>query len=119
MNVVWHKIWRDLARNKARTLLAALSIAAGVLTFGLAFGAHDVMQARIAEDGRTTMPAHITFRGGTFGRTTFDQETVEAVLRDPGVADAAGETSVPFRWMRRSASTGWNCWTVIGLSSAQ
>lgn len=108
MNMIWRKVWRDLALkgNRARTLLAVLSIAAGVFAVGLALGANGVMHARLEADRQATQPAHITFRGGTFGRDTFDQETVDAVLREPGVADAAGVTNIPFRW-KLEGETGW------------
>jgi putative ABC transport system permease protein len=48
MNILWRKIWNDLAENKLRTFLASLSIAAGVLSLGLAFGARDLTKTRIA-----------------------------------------------------------------------
>ena len=34
MSVIWYKFWSDLWYNKARTLLAVLSIAAGVFAIG-------------------------------------------------------------------------------------
>lgn len=98
MNVIWRKLWRDIAHSKARTLLAVLSIAAGVFALGLALGALDVMQALIDADDRATRPAHITFRGGAFGQDTFDGDLVAAAARKPGVLDAEGEAYLPFRW---------------------
>jgi hypothetical protein len=54
---ILRKVWGDLARNKARTLLAVLSIAAGVFALGLAFGAlrghaglHQQDKARVFSD---------------------------------------------------------------------
>jgi ABC-type lipoprotein release transport system permease subunit len=54
---ILRKVWGDLARNKARTLLAVLSIAAGVFALGLAFGAlrghaglHQQDEARVFSD---------------------------------------------------------------------
>ena len=38
MGVLWHKVWFDLWHNKTRTLLAVLSIAAGVFAVGAMFG---------------------------------------------------------------------------------
>ena len=35
MGVTWYKIWRDLAHNKARTLLVVLSISVGVFAMGI------------------------------------------------------------------------------------
>lgn len=38
MGLIWRKVWSDLWHQKARTLLAALSIAAGVFTVGATAG---------------------------------------------------------------------------------
>ena len=50
MNVVRRKIWRDLTRNKARTLLVALSTAVGVFALGLVFGLSHILRTRMAQD---------------------------------------------------------------------
>jgi putative ABC transport system permease protein len=95
MTVTWHKIWRDLVHrgNRARTILAVLSTAVGVFALGLVFGLSGVMQTRMVEVHRGTIPAHITFWGGPFS-----QETIDTMLREPDVIDAEGETSTSFRW---------------------
>jgi putative ABC transport system permease protein len=41
MSVIWHKVWSDLWHHKVRTLLAVLSIAAGVFALGAIFGMID------------------------------------------------------------------------------
>jgi len=43
MGVIWNKIWFDLWNNKTRTVLAVLSIAAGVFAVGAIFGMSDMM----------------------------------------------------------------------------
>ena len=91
--MVWSKVWRDLARNKARTSLVVLSTAASVFALGLVFGLSGVLRARIMESHRAAVPAHITFWGGPFS-----PDTVDAVQREPGVAAAEGETATSFRW---------------------
>ena len=45
MGVLWDKVWFDLWHRKARTLLAVLSIAAGVFAIGAIFGLTDQMLA--------------------------------------------------------------------------
>jgi len=101
MSIIWHKVWRDLAHNKIRTLLVVLSTAVGVFALGLVFGVSDVLCARMTEDHRATIPAHITFWVGMF-----DQDVVDAMLREPGVADAEGETYTSFRW-KLEGETDW------------
>ena len=41
MSVLWDKVWFDFWQHKARTLLAVLSIAAGVFAIGTIFGLVD------------------------------------------------------------------------------
>jgi len=101
MNIVWRKVWRDLARNRARTLLAVLSTAVGIFALGLVFGMSGVMRARMMETHHASIPTHITFWGGPF-----DRETIDAIPRESGVEDAEGETTIPFRW-KREGETEW------------
>jgi len=101
MSVVWHKVWRDLAHNKARTLLVVLSTAVGVFALGLVFGLSDVLRTRMTEDHRATMPAHITFSGGVY-----PQDVVDVLLQEPGVADVEGEFRASFRW-KLPGETEW------------
>ena len=95
MSVVWRKVWRDMLYrgNRARTLLTVLSTAVGVLAIGLVLGLSGVMRTRLAEAHRASIPAHVTLQGGPF-----DQADVDAVLREPGVAEAEGSIETPFRW---------------------
>ena len=93
MGVIWHKVWRDLAHNKVRTALAVLSIATGVFALGLVFGMRGLMETHLAQEDEVSQPAHLTFRGERLG-----QETVEAALREPGVAYAELETVAVIRW---------------------
>ncbi len=102
MNITWRKAWRDLAHNKLRTLLAVLSTAVGVFALGFVFGLSGVTRDRMTASHQATIPAHINLWGGYF-----DHETVEAVLREPGVVDAELQIyRVPFRW-KLEGETEW------------
>jgi putative ABC transport system permease protein len=93
VSVVWRKVWRDLAHNRARTILVVLSIAAGVFALGLVLGTSGLVRAGLAREDVVSQPAHIIFRG-----ERLDQETVQAALREPGVADAELEMVTIVRW---------------------
>jgi putative ABC transport system permease protein len=93
MYVTWHKVWRDLALNKARTLLAVLSIAVGVFALGVIFGAHGAIKDYLAECHRAWVPIHITFWGWPFNETV-----EEVVLHESGVADVERMIDTSFRW---------------------
>ncbi|MCB0155198.1 MAG: FtsX-like permease family protein [Anaerolineae bacterium] len=60
MNVIWHKVWSDLWEHKVRTLLAVISIAAGVFALGAVFGMIDQLIPNLNRVHRTVEPAHIT-----------------------------------------------------------
>ncbi|MCP4541376.1 MAG: FtsX-like permease family protein [Chloroflexi bacterium] len=103
MNVTWRKAWRDLAHNKLRTLLAVLSTAVGVFALGFVFGLSGVTRDRMTTNHQATIPAHINLWG-----RSFDHETIQAVMREPGVADAELEIyRVPFRW-KLAGETEWH-----------
>jgi putative ABC transport system permease protein len=107
MGVIWHKVWRDLAHNKARTALATLSIAVGVFALGLTVGARGVMDVYLAREKGISQPANVIFKGDRL-----DQGTVEAALREPGVADAELETLAAIRW-RLPQETAWRTGVLI------
>jgi len=101
VGTMWHKAWRDMAHNKLRTILVVLSTAVGVFALGLVFGLSGVMRTRMTEDHQATVPAHLTFWGGPF-----DDDVTEAVLDEPGVADAEALMSVSIRW-KLEGETDW------------
>ena len=68
MGVVWHKVWRDLTLNKARTVLVVLSTAVGVFALGLVFGLYGVLRARIMGSYQASIPARMS--GVAWRRTT-------------------------------------------------
>ena len=101
MSIIWRKVWRDLWRNKFRTCLVVLSTAVGVFALGFVFGLSGVMRARMTESHLATVPAHLTFY-----TSTFDQDVVDTILNEPGVADAQGEVTASFRW-KLEGETEW------------
>ena len=59
MGVIWAKVWSDLWDNKIRTLLAVLSISAGVFAIGAIFGMVDQLVTGMNTAHRATFPSHI------------------------------------------------------------
>src|SRR5512135_142565 len=59
MGVLWYKVWFDLWHNKTRTLLAVLSIAAGVFAVGAIFGMSDLLSTNMDRSHQAVMPTHI------------------------------------------------------------
>lgn len=102
MSVIWAKVWRDLAHNRARTILVVASTAVGVFALGLIIGLGGILRARMTEDHRSRLPGHINF----FRVTPFDEGTVEAIRREAGVLDAEAQVQTTIRW-RLEGDTVW------------
>ena len=81
MSVIWNKVWFDLWHNKARTLLAVLSIAAGVFAIGVMFGMSDQMLSGMDSAHQAVVPSHISI---SF-TTAIDRDTALALRKIPGV----------------------------------
>jgi putative ABC transport system permease protein len=107
VSIAWRKVWRDLWHNKFRTVLVVLSTAVGVFALGLVFGMSGVMRARMTESHQASNAPHIEMYPDWF-----DRDVVEAVLREPGVADVEGEVRTSFRW-KLVGEDEWRDGTII------
>src|SRR5512136_2198771 len=83
MSVIWAKVWFDLWRNKVRTLLAVLSIAAGVFTVGTMFGMSDMMLSSMDRAHQSVAPPHIQM----FLTTRIKQDVADSLRKLDGVED--------------------------------
>src|SRR5574339_393886 len=81
MGVIWYKIWFDLWHNKTRTLLAVLSIAAGVFAVGSIFGMSEMLLTNMDGSHRAVLPTHIN---AALGRPV-DRDTLLSLKDVPGV----------------------------------
>ena len=81
MGVLWDKVRFDLWHRKARTLLAVLSIAAGVFAIGTMFGLSDQMLSGMDAAHRSVDPSHLNL----VLRRPIDRDTAEALTGIPGV----------------------------------
>jgi putative ABC transport system permease protein len=93
MSVTWRKVWRDLWHNKLRTLLVVLATAVGVFALGLVFGLSGVMRDQMTQSHEASNSPHLELY-----TSPFNQDIVDAILGEPGVTDAEGETNTAFRW---------------------
>jgi putative ABC transport system permease protein len=95
VSALWQKIWHDLWAHKARTMLAVLSIAAGVIAVGTIVGMVDQLLRGMDRAHRAASPSHfnIILRGSV------DANDVEALRDTPGVAgiEAVNQLAVRYR----------------------
>ncbi len=85
MSVIWYKVWSDLWNNKVRTLLAVLSIAAGVFAIGATFGMSDQMLAGMDAAHQASLPAHFTM----YITERIDKDTAHRLEKIKGVEKIA------------------------------
>jgi putative ABC transport system permease protein len=90
MGVLWYKVWFDLWHYKARTLLAVLSIAAGVFAVGAMYGMSELLLTNMDQSHQAVMPPHINVILGTRA----DYDTLISLRRVPGVEDVEPYNSV-------------------------
>ncbi len=83
MGVIWAKVWFDLWHNKVRTLLAVLSISAGVFAVGAMFGMSDQLLSAMDAAHQAVQPSHINV---TLDRR-IDRNTVLSLRNIEGVDD--------------------------------
>lgn len=112
MSVIWYKIWFDLWHNKTRTLLAVLSIAAGVFAMGAIFGMSDMLTTNMDQSHHEVLPPHINIILGTL----VDRDTLINLEKIPGVegVEPYNSVSVQYKlhpndpWRQGSIHMRWN-----------
>ena len=90
MGVIWHKIWFDLWNNKTRTLLAILSITAGVFAVGAIFGMSDMLLKNMDKSHFAVLPTHINVHLDE----AIERDIILNLKEVPGVEDVEPYNSV-------------------------
>ncbi len=106
MSVIWYKVWSDLWHNKIRTILAVISITAGVFAIGATFGMSDQLVAGMNAAHRATIPAHFTM-GLTRNIT---EDTAHRLSKIEGVEEIALGSFTTIRYKTEPDGpweTGW------------
>jgi putative ABC transport system permease protein len=106
MSIIWHKVLRDLWRNKFRTVLIVLSTAVGVFALGFVYGASGIMAEEMTASHKASLFPHIAFY-----TSLFDRDAVETVLHEPGIAQAEGLRVASLRW-KLEGEEDWHDGTV-------
>ena len=94
MSVIWLKVWSDLWHNKVRTLLAVMSIAAGVFAVGAIFGMVDQLVTGMDSAHQETTPSHIQM----FLAGRINSNTITRLTNIEGVEDIEGVNDVTIRY---------------------
>lgn len=81
----WQKVFVDLWRNRARTLVVALAIAVGVYAVGGVINTQEILIREFDRGQARARPAHAVVR-----TTPFEADFAERIAAIPGVAAAEG-----------------------------
>jgi putative ABC transport system permease protein len=106
--MIWYKVWYDLWRHKARTLLAVLSIAAGIFAIGGIFGLVDQLLATMDSAHRAVVPSHANI----ILRDFVTQDVVDDLKGLPGVVDIDPVNQISVRY-RTSPDAAWTLGTLV------
>ena len=97
-NARWSKVWADVWSNKARTILAALSIAVGIFAVGVVTNSYFLVGEAMARDYKSANP-----RTARLYTELLDDSIVKKVAAVPGVTAAEGRYDI---WVKAAAVDG-------------
>ncbi|MCB9076583.1 MAG: FtsX-like permease family protein [Anaerolineaceae bacterium] len=95
MNVIWYKVWSDIWDNKVRTMLAVLSISAGVFAIGAVFGMVDQLITGMDRAHQAVVPSHLFMAIDP----RIDETTADRLAKVKGIEDieVANEVAVRYK----------------------
>ncbi|MCQ8104782.1 ABC transporter permease [Methylomonas sp. SURF-2] len=108
MHTLWHKVRADLWLGKSRSVLAVISIAAGVFCVGTLFGMIDLQLGRMDSAHRQSQPSHISM----ILRSDADNSLLGKIAALPGVLAVEGMTPVTVRF-RPVGEAEWQLATLM------
>jgi putative ABC transport system permease protein len=108
MSVIWHKVWHDLWHNRTRTLLAVLSIAAGVFAIGAIFGMVDQLLRGMDDAHRAVAPSHLNI----ILNDLVDAETARSMADLEGVVDVDPVNQITVRY-KTAPDAAWESGSLV------
>ena len=95
MNMAFRKVWRDLWRNKGRTLMVIMSISVGVMAVGMVVSGNTLVLGQMSRSHIESNPSH----GMLWLRGTVDEDMIRSLERIPSVKG--------YRRVMRNSSIHW------------
>ncbi|MBN2119298.1 MAG: FtsX-like permease family protein [Anaerolineales bacterium] len=92
----FRKVWRDLWRNKGRTLMVIMSISVGVMAVGMVVSANILTLGQMSRSHVESNPAH----GMLWLSGVVDEGIIRGLERIPSVKDVEGFAESSIHWKR-------------------
>jgi len=108
LKVLVYKVWGDLWLSKSRSLLAIISMAAGIICVGTIFGMIDLQLSKMDLAHQKSQPSHINL----MLNRDVDLSMLEAIKSLPSVADVDTMSQVTI-YFRRDKESAWTLATLI------
>ncbi|MBI4673655.1 MAG: FtsX-like permease family protein [Chloroflexi bacterium] len=108
MRVLWTKVWYDLWHYKVRTLLAVLSIAAGVFAVGVVFGMTDQLLSGMDAAHQAVTPSHLNMQLTRYAT----REQIEGIKNVEGVLDVEPYNLITLNY-RFDPQAEWKQGTIV------
>jgi putative ABC transport system permease protein len=94
MKMSFRKVWRDLWRNKGRTLMVIMSISVGVMAVGMVVSGNTLVLGQMAGSHVESNPSH----GMLWLAGAVDEDTIRSLERIPSVKDIEGYSDSDVHW---------------------
>jgi len=111
MRTAFKKVWRDLWRNKGRTIMVILSITVGVMAVGMVVSGNQIVLSQMAKSHIESNPSHgMLFLSGVVG-----EDTIRSLKRIPGIVEIEGFSDATIRW-KTSVEEEWQDGHIISYT---
>ena len=94
MKIAYRKVWRDLWRNRGRTILVVLSIAVGITAVGMISTTNKLLTQQMTIAQINNQPSNAKL----FLDKEIDYETAQTIAHLPEVKEAEGAIESSIRW---------------------
>ena len=111
MKTAFRKVWRDLWRNKGRTIMVILSIAVGVMAVGMVTAGNKMVIGQMAQSHIESNPSH----GMLYIAGIVNEDTIRSLANVPGVDEIEGFGEADIRW-KTSPGAEWEDGHIISYN---
>ena len=111
MKTAFKKVWRDLWRNKGRTIIVILSIAVGVMAVGMVTSMNKLVIDQMAQSHIDSNPSH----GLIYVAGIVNEDTIRSLANIPGVKEIEGFSEADIRW-KTSLDAEWEDGHIVSYS---